>query len=100
MEDVLPIVRWIIGGGLLAFGAIVGLGNWTSFVSTAIKNSSTSFVFVFGVAAMIAGIFIMPPNPLRTYWWGAFIIDFSAGPLWVFLVLSQIFNSNAKDGSS
>ena len=100
MDNAVAISRWIIGGGLLTFGAIVGLGNWTSFISTAFNKSNTSFVFIFGIAAMVAGIFIMPPNPLRSYWWGAFIIDFSAGPLWLLMVLKLIFGSNVEEKNS
>lgn len=100
MEDALVTLRYIIGGGMLAFGAFVGLGNWSSFIGAAFNKSSTSFVFVLGVAAMLAGLFLMPPNPLRTYWWGAFIIDFSAGPFWVLTVLSLIFSSDADENSS
>ena len=100
MEDAVLIIRWIAGGGMLALGLVIGLGNWSSFISAAVKKRSTSFVYAFGVAAMLVGICLMPPNLLRPYWWGAFILDFAAGPIWLFMLLSKVFGADDSEESS
>ena len=100
MEDFALILRWVAGGGMFALGLVIGLGNWVSFISAAINKRSTSFVYFFGVAAMLVGICLMPPNPLRPFWWGAFIIDFSAGPIWLIMLMSKGFRSGDGENDS
>lgn len=88
--DWMNVVRWIVGGATLAFGAFIAIGNWTSLLGAIITKGNTSFINFAGGVLGVVGILIIP-LPGRLPWvWVPLVADWGCLPLWTCAGISAL----------
>ena len=86
----LIIIRWIIGGFLLAFGAFISIGNWITLIKTVIKKGSTSFIPILGGTFAFIGLAIIPVQDRFIWLWVPFVADWGCIPMWTLIGFSTL----------
>jgi hypothetical protein len=91
MTETIEIIRWILGGGAVAFGAFVSIGNWITLIGAIVTKSSTSFIPLIGGVLAAIGVLILPIDGIWRWAWVPLFTDFGTVPLWTWAGIASLF---------
>ena len=90
----ITLIRWIAGGGLIAFGALCALGNFLILVSLPFrkeKEGGVSFIPIIGGVLLTLGLLIIPFSGSARWCWVGLLIDFGCVPLFAWASVDSLF---------
>jgi hypothetical protein len=92
MNELFEILRWLAGGGALALGGLISLGNWVTLIGIIVTKGRSSFVpFIGGVLAAI-GMLILPVADFWRWAWIPLFADFGTLPMWIWALVANRFD--------
>ena len=90
------IFIWLLGIAFLGIGVFIIAHQWVAGILVYLSKGSMSFIPVLGGLFTIVGIFILPFDLLKPYWWLALFLDITLVPM--ALVLSwQYFSKYERN---
>ncbi|MEM6915322.1 MAG: hypothetical protein AAF491_02055 [Verrucomicrobiota bacterium] len=98
LPEFLPVIRWIVGGLLLAVGSIPTIGNFLLLLSVMLRKNeerSSSFIPVLGGISLALGLFVLPVNWAWKWCWLGLIVDFGCAPLLISTGLHLILRKHS-----
>ncbi|MDA7521686.1 hypothetical protein N8606_01760 [Akkermansiaceae bacterium] len=92
MNEIIEIIRWILGGAAVVFGAFVSVGNWITLIGVLVTKGSSSFVPLVGGVLAAIGLLILPIDCIWKWAWVPLVTDFGTIPLWTWAGIASLFN--------
>ena len=88
----------IVGYVFFALGCLCGICNWLSFFSAVLSKGNSSFIPYIGAILILLGMVLISKNTIQTYWWIAFLIEFTTLPM--LIIGFVLYTLKKNDGNT